>query len=144
MNIKTMELKDKGNILFGFERGGPCLDGSLRSTVIGNKDGEKKKPLFIKEGAVNNVFAAVPVVIDDVVVFVECDKYYNISIYLTRVVSVSKSNSGKIIATCEIFDTYKREEWKYSEHEKYSDIIRAALLRATTLKKTSVYTQEII
>lgn len=144
MNTKTMELKERGNILFGFERGGPCLDGTLRSTVIGNRNGEKKKPLFIKEGAVNNVFAAIPVAIDDVVVFVECDRSYNISIYLTRVMSLSKSNSGKIICTCEIFDKYTHEQWVYSEHEKYTEIIRAGLLRATSLKRTSVYTQTVV
>ncbi len=115
--IKTIELKERGNMIFGLERGGPCLDGKLRSTVIGNGEGKEKKPLFIKEGAVNNVYAAIPVMVNDIMVFVECDTSYNINISLTRITSISKSDDGKIIATCKMFDLFKDEKWLYNEHK---------------------------
>lgn len=140
--IKNIELYKICNTVVGYEKSDQSLDNHLKSIVIGNSEGGKKIPYYIRPGSKEKKFAAIPVTIDDIIVTVECDIDYNILIEVMRVQTISKVISGKIYASCNIIDMYVNEKWYNDTHNQYSEIIQAALLRATSLKKTAVYVEE--
>lgn len=138
----NIELYKIYNTVVGYEKSGSSLDNHLKSMVIGNCEGRKKIPYYIRPGSKEKKFAAIPVTIDDLIVTVDCNIDYNISIDVMRVQTISKTVNGKIYASCDIIDRYEDEKWNNNTHEQYSEIIQAALLRATSLKKTAVYVKE--
>lgn len=140
--VRNVELYQKGNTLIGYEKGGPLLNNTLSSVVIGNMNGGKKRAMFVNEGSKEHIFAGVPVTINDIIVYVTCDVDYNINIDVTRVTGINKTINGRIFATCTVIDKYRNESWICNVHDDYSDIIQAGLLRATSLKKTAVYVEE--
>ena len=139
---KNIELYKICNIVVGYEKGGQTLDNHLKSIVIGDCNGEKKIPCYIRPGSKEKKFAVIPVTIDDIIVTVDCDVDYNVSIDVMRVESISKTMKDKIYASCDVIDRYMNDNWYTDIHEQYSEIIQAALLRATSLKKTAVYVKE--
>lgn len=142
MRLSTnIELYKFFNNIVGYEKGGPSLDNQLKGMVIGDCNGGKKKPYQIRQGS-EKIFAVIPVTIDDIIVNVECDINYNIKITVSRIQTISKTDNGKIYASCDILNRYENEKWYNNTHEQYSEIIQAGLLRATSLKKTAVYVKE--
>ena len=111
MDTKNIELYQKGNMLIGYEKGGPSLDSTLKSVVIGNKNGERKRALFVNEGSKENIFAGIPVTINDIVIFVSCDVDYNIIIEVSRITGINTNNTGRIYASCNVIDRYSNDTW---------------------------------
>ena len=137
--VKKVELHKVGNSVICHESRGPVLNNSLKSTVVGNRLGGKKKPFYVTPGSKACRYATIPVTIDDIIVQVECDVNYNIIIDIMRIQSISKNTDNKIYASCIIIERYINDKWINNIHEEFSEIVQAALLRATSLKKTAVY-----
>lgn len=146
MRSATLRLnKTKKGAIYLWESGGR-IKGKIRSTIIADKNMEKKTPLYSTASETRDgyKYAKIPIIEGDLIVKVFCDYRFNLSIIIYRVVDIIedfRSEKDELInkAVCDIIDSYNNGEWDNSEHLEYKDMINAALIQATRFSRDALF-----